>query len=201
MRIKNIFSLLFIAALLPVSYLICNPYGKTNIVLINEQRIKLSGRGVSLVRKEKEAARENVDGAALVSFFGTDTGGSRILDANSLVFVSGKTGRESVRLEFSAPIDLYKYSIVLFIRGARADGSLRLSLTDRNNFTLVRNEEKAVPVTNRWVKVVISGQGLGDVWGIDKSKITAIRLLSEAEVHGRVQSIEIKNIALRLAAR
>jgi len=136
-----------------------------------------------------------------VSFFGTDTGGSRILDANSLVFVSGKTGRESVRLEFSAPIDLYKYSIVLFIRGARADGSLRLSLTDRNNFTLVRNEEKAVPVTNRWVKVVISGQGLGDVWGIDKSKITAIRLLSEAEVHGRVQSIEIKNIALRLAAR
>jgi hypothetical protein len=177
---KNIFGSLLIAALLPMSYLVINPYGAIKVSVLDEQKINISD---------------------YVSFWGKSTHGSRIMNANSFNFSSDKTGTASARIEFSAPVDLYQNSIVLFTRCKQADELLKLTLTDRNSFTTVHNAVEPVAAGSRWAKVVITGKGLSEVWNIDKSKITAIRLTSEKESHAKIRVVEIKNIALRQAAR
>jgi len=177
---KNIFGTLFVAVLLPISYLLINPNGAMKVSVIDEQKINIKGQ---------------------VSFWGKPAHGSRILDANSFNFSSDKTATASARIEFSAPVDLYQNSIVLFARCKQADELLKLTLTDRNSFTTVYNVVGPVVAGSQWAKVVITGKGLSDVWNIDKSKIAAIRLTSEKERHVKARVVEIKNIALRQAAR
>jgi hypothetical protein len=179
-RYKNIFGPLFVAALLPVSYLVINPYGAMKLSMIDEQKINVSGQ---------------------VSFWGKSTHGSRIIDSDSVDFRTDKTGTGSVRIELGVPVDLYKNSIVLFVRCTQADELLKLTLTDRNSLTSVYNVVEPIAVGRRWTKVVITDKGLSGVWNIDRSKITALRLTSEKMAHGAARVVEIKHIALRKALR
>jgi hypothetical protein len=177
---NNILGTLFVAILLPVSFLVVNPYSAMKISKIDEQTMDIRGR---------------------ISFCGKPAQASRIVDANAFVFSTDKTGTASARIEFSAPVDLYKNSIALFIRCRQSDEMLRLTLTDSNSFTSVYNVVDPVIAGRRWTKVLIGDKGLAGVLNIDKSKISAIRLTSEKTVRGQARVIEIKNIALRGAER
>jgi hypothetical protein len=179
-RRKNIFGTLFVAALLPVSYLVMNPSGAMKISAVEEQRINIAGR---------------------VSFWGRSTHGSRVVNADFVDLCTDKTGTGSVRIDLPDPVDLYKHSIVMFVRCRQAEELLKLTLTDRNSFTTVYNVVEPVAVNRRWAKVVITDKGLAGVWNIDKSQITALRLTSEKMAHGAARVVEIKGIALRKTLR
>jgi hypothetical protein len=110
-------------------------------------------------------------------------------------------GNDGARIEFGAPVDLYKESIVLSVRRVQGEGALRLILIDQNSLTTVYDAVEPVPVKNFWTQVVITADGFKDVWNIDKSRILALRLTPDKPFSGEVKAVEIKNVALRAVAR
>ena len=120
------------------------------------------------------------------------------LDINRNICFSDASG---ARIEFSSPVDLYKSSIVLFARCRQKDASLQFVFTDQNSLTTVYNAVEPVAINSRWSKVVIDCGRLSGVLNIDKSRIAAIRFISDASLHGDLGIVEIKNIAIRPAVR
>ena len=177
---QNIVGSFLVVVLLPLGFLAVNPYGVLKVSAINEQKIDIKNN---------------------VKFLGELADDGLTVDANLFSFSSDKTGTAGVRIEFGAPVDLYKDSIVLFARCIRGQESLKLTLIDHNNLTTAYNVVEPVVVDNRWTKVVITAECFNGVWNIDKSRIVAVRLTTDQAVNGDVRMVEIKNVALRAVAR